>query len=92
MQALVRVEGLVRGGAAGLDGFLDMLKPLRQPLTVQINDRSVLLNIIGHRNQGFAYNLRLRTEMQHVEVSMICVRQSSIEPEQQRFCSVPGCH
>lgn len=40
VQALVRVEGLVRGGAAGLDGFLDMLKPLRQPLTVQVNDRS----------------------------------------------------
>ena len=40
MQALVRVEGLVRGGAAGLDGFLEMLKPLRQPLTVQVNDRS----------------------------------------------------
>ena len=40
MQALVRVEGLVRGGAAGLDGFLEVLKPLRQPLTVQVNDRS----------------------------------------------------
>ena len=40
VQALVRVEGLVRGGAAGLEGFLDLLKPLRQPLTVQVNDRS----------------------------------------------------
>ena len=40
LQALLRVEGLVRGGAAGLDGFLEMLKPLRQPLTVQVNDRS----------------------------------------------------
>ena len=41
LQALLRVEGLVRGGAAGLDGFLEMLKPLRQPLTVQLNDRCV---------------------------------------------------
>ena len=41
LQALLRVEGLVRGGAAGLDGFLEMLKPLRQPLTVQLNDRYV---------------------------------------------------
>ena len=39
MQALGRVERLVRGGAAGLDSFLDLLKPLRQPLTVQVNDR-----------------------------------------------------
>ncbi len=31
----------MRGGAAGLEGFLEMLKPLRQPLTVQLNDRSV---------------------------------------------------
>ena len=52
LQALVRVEGLVRGGAAGLEGFLDMLKPLRQPLTVQVNDRSdELLNAI--RRTGF---------------------------------------
>ena len=51
MQALVRVEGLVRGGAAGLDGFLDMLKPLRQPLTVQVNDRSekTLVGSVGGR-------------------------------------------
>jgi hypothetical protein len=40
LQALLRVESLVRGGAAGLEGFLEMLKPLRQPLTVQLNDRS----------------------------------------------------
>lgn len=31
----------MRGGAAGLEGFLEMLKPLRQPLTVQVNDRFV---------------------------------------------------
>ncbi|DBB01644.1 hypothetical protein WJX77_005003 [Trebouxia sp. C0004] len=39
VEALLRVESLVRGGAAGLEGFLEMLKPLRQPLTVQLNDR-----------------------------------------------------
>ena len=32
----------MRGGAAGLEGFLEMLKPLRQPLTVQLNDRSLI--------------------------------------------------
>ena len=47
LQALVRVEGLVRGGAAGLDGFLDMLKPLRQPITVQVNDRSDKIINVG---------------------------------------------
>ncbi|KAL0035610.1 hypothetical protein WJX79_002530 [Trebouxia sp. C0005] len=39
IEALLQLESLVRGGAAGLEGFLEMLKPLRQPLTVQLNDR-----------------------------------------------------
>ena len=52
MQALGRVEGLVRGGAAGLDGFLEMLKPLRQPLTVQVNDRSDKTIVVIWAGQG----------------------------------------
>ena len=48
LQALLRVEGLVRGGAAGLEGFLEMLKPLRQPLTVQLNDRSSVILHLPH--------------------------------------------
>ena len=42
LQALLRLEGLVKGGAAAFDGFLDTLKTLQQVLTVQLNDRSAL--------------------------------------------------
>ena len=42
LQALLRLEGLVKGGAAAFDSFLDTLKTLQQVLTVQLNDRSAL--------------------------------------------------
>ena len=42
IEALLRLEGLIKGGAAQLDGFADALKLMRDPLTAQINDRSVV--------------------------------------------------
>ncbi|BDA47128.1 probable CLIP-associating protein 2 [Coccomyxa sp. Obi] len=39
IDALLRLEGLVRGGAAGLPGFAELLKSLQEPIVVQVLDR-----------------------------------------------------
>ena len=39
--SLQRLEGYVKGGAASFPGFLDMLQRLREPLILQLADRSV---------------------------------------------------
>ena len=40
IQALLRLEGLVKGGAASLPGFSDATKALQAPVTAQLLDRS----------------------------------------------------
>jgi hypothetical protein len=40
IEALVRLEGLAKGGAAAFDGFFDALRLLKDQLTDQLNDRS----------------------------------------------------
>lgn len=37
--AMLRLEGLLKGGAGGYEAFAEMLRPLRDPLTVQLSDR-----------------------------------------------------
>lgn len=39
IEALLRLEGLVKGGAAAIPGFLDQLKTLQDPIIVQLQDR-----------------------------------------------------
>lgn len=41
IDALLRVEGLVRGGATGVPGFAELLKTLQEPIVVQVLDRCV---------------------------------------------------
>lgn len=42
IQALLRLEGLIKGGAASLPGFSDAARALQAPITAQLLDRSVL--------------------------------------------------
>ena len=38
-QALLRLEGLVLGGAASFQGFLELIRPLLEPIITQLLDR-----------------------------------------------------
>lgn len=39
MQALLRLEGVVLGGAPSYQGFLELFRPLQDPLITQLLDR-----------------------------------------------------
>ncbi len=41
INALLRLEGLVRGGAAAIPGFGELLKSLQEPIVLQVLDRWV---------------------------------------------------
>ena len=47
IEALLRLEGLVRGGATGVPGFSDMLKALQEPIVVQLLDRCVCVYVVA---------------------------------------------
>ena len=42
MQALLRLEGIVLGGASSWQGFLELIRPLQDPIIAQLLDRHAL--------------------------------------------------
>ncbi len=56
IEALLRLEGLVRGGAAAVPGFLELLKTLQDPIVVQLLDRCERMP--AHASYEIHWNLR----------------------------------
>ena len=46
MQALLRLEGIVLGGASSWQGFLELTRPLQDPIIAQLLDRRALSQLL----------------------------------------------
>jgi CLIP-associating protein 1/2 len=60
---MVRLEGLVKGGAAGFEAFNDVLKQLSSPLVDQLSDRrSAVARQAAHLLEVLAIGMGARFE------------------------------